>query len=79
MPITIQINSRGNMILPTILRRRLGLDKGGVVLAEGYSEGAILRPAVAFPVEIYSDVRVAEFDEEENALKTNMTRKSRQS
>ena len=62
MVATIQINERGSLTLPKALRKRLGLDKGGVVMAESLDEGILLKPAMAFPVEIYSDDRIAHFD-----------------
>lgn len=66
---TIQINERGSLTLPKILRKKLGLEKGGVVLAEATSEGVVLKPAVAFPIEIYSNERIEEFKIEEDKLK----------
>ena len=77
MSTTIQINERGGLTLPKELRRRLGLERGGVVMAEISDEGILLRPAVAFPIEIYSDARVSEFDEEEESLKSHLEGKRR--
>ena len=72
---TIQINERGSMTIPKELRRRLGIEKGGVVTAETTEEGILLRPAVAYAIEIYSDKRVAEFDAAEAQLRRKLTRK----
>ena len=58
---TININDRGTLTLPKELRDRLGLKKGGQVVAEETDEGILLRPGVTFPIEIYSDERLAEF------------------
>jgi hypothetical protein len=44
-------------------------------MAESLADGVLLRPAVAFPIEIYSDLRVAEFDEEEDKLKNHLKKK----
>jgi bifunctional DNA-binding transcriptional regulator/antitoxin component of YhaV-PrlF toxin-antitoxin module len=76
MTATIQINTRGNMTLPVHIRRALGIEKGGVVMAEAAQGGVLLRPAVAYPIELYTDERVAEFDAAENKLKNRLSRKA---
>ena len=77
MTATIQINERGNLTLPKQLRKMLGLEKGGVVMAEPSEQGILLKPAVSFPIEMYSDSRVAEFDESEAELKRHLAKKRR--
>ena len=57
----ININPRGTLTLPKELRRRLGLPQGGQIVAEETREGILLRPGATFPVEIYTDKRLAEF------------------
>jgi bifunctional DNA-binding transcriptional regulator/antitoxin component of YhaV-PrlF toxin-antitoxin module len=74
MTATIQINTRGNMTLPVQIRRALGIEKGGVVMAETAQGGVLLRPAVAYPIELYNDERVAEFDAAEKALRSRLKR-----
>ncbi len=56
------------MTLPKRLRQTLGVDKGGIVMADVTGDGVVLHPAAAFPIELYSDARVAEFDAEDAAL-----------
>jgi bifunctional DNA-binding transcriptional regulator/antitoxin component of YhaV-PrlF toxin-antitoxin module len=75
MSSTIQINSRGNLTLPKSFRKMLGLEKGGMLMAEPSGQGVLLTPAFSFPVEIYSDSRVAEFDGEERDLKAYLSEK----
>ncbi len=75
MSSTIQINQRGTMTLPMRLRKRLGLEKGGVVMAEESEEGIVLKPAVAFPVEMYTDSRVKEFEKESDRLHSHLRKK----
>jgi bifunctional DNA-binding transcriptional regulator/antitoxin component of YhaV-PrlF toxin-antitoxin module len=58
----ININDRGTLTLPKELRRRLGVNGNGQVVAEETDEGILLRAGVTFPVEIYSEKRLAEFD-----------------
>jgi AbrB family looped-hinge helix DNA binding protein len=77
MTATIQISSRGTMTLPKPLRRTLGVDKGGIVMAEVTEEGIVLHPAAAFPIEMYSDARIDEFDAEEAALAHHLGNKSK--
>ncbi|OHD70988.1 MAG: hypothetical protein A2W19_07645 [Spirochaetes bacterium RBG_16_49_21] len=74
---TIRINERGSLTLPKALRKKLGLTKGGVVLAESTSEGIVLKPAVAFPIEIYSDERISEFAAEEDKLSRHLKKKKK--
>ena len=73
---TIQINQRGTLTLPKELRKKLGLEKGGVVMAEESDEGIVLKPAVAFPIEIYSDARIKEFEEEDENLMSHLKKRS---
>jgi AbrB family looped-hinge helix DNA binding protein len=75
MTVTIQINSRGNLTLPKKIRKMLGIENGGVVMAESSGQGILLKPAMAFPIEMYSDSRVAEFDEADAALKKHLSKK----
>ena len=56
------------MTLPKELRKQLGIDRGGVVMASVSEEGIVLHPAVAYPIELYSDERVEEFDQAEKEL-----------
>jgi bifunctional DNA-binding transcriptional regulator/antitoxin component of YhaV-PrlF toxin-antitoxin module len=75
MNTTIQISARGAMTLPKQLRKALGVEKGGVVMANAGKDGIALHPAVAFPIEMYSDDRIAEFDQAEAELADHVTRK----
>ena len=73
--LAIQVNKRGCLTLPKPLRTALGIECGGMVTAEMSSKGITLRPAVAYPIELYSDARVKEFDEEERSLARRTGRK----
>ncbi len=57
----ININDRGTLTLPKEMRRRLGVERNAQVVAEDTDEGILLRPGVTFPVELYSEKRLAEF------------------
>ena len=58
----ININDRGTLTLPKSLRRRLGVLGSGQIVAEDTEEGVLLRAGATFPLEIYSEKRLAEFD-----------------
>ncbi len=57
----INMNERGTLTLPKEMRRRLGVERNAQVVAEETEEGILLRPGVTFPVELYSEKRLAEF------------------
>jgi len=58
---TGRVGKKGVYTIPALLRRRFGLADGSLIIAEERAEGILLRPAVATPIEIYSDERTAEF------------------
>ncbi len=60
----ISISERGTITLPKDLRKKYGLEAGGQLVIEESESGLILRPGVTFSVEIYSDERVAEFQQQ---------------
>ncbi len=57
----IRINDRGTLTLPKEMRRRLGLGRSAQVVAEETDEGILLRRRTAFPLELYSQERLAKF------------------
>ena len=61
------------MTLPKELRKRLGVAAGGVVMASASEDGIVLHPAVAYPIELYSDERIAEFDQAEEELARHLS------
>jgi bifunctional DNA-binding transcriptional regulator/antitoxin component of YhaV-PrlF toxin-antitoxin module len=58
----ININNRGILTLPKEMRRRLGVNGNSQIIAEETGDGVLLRAGVTFPVELYSEKRLAEFD-----------------
>ncbi len=58
---TSRVGRRGTVVLPAPLRRKFGIEEGALVIAEARSEGILIRPAVALPVEVYSPERIAQF------------------
>ena len=75
MSITIQVGPRGTLTLPKAVRKALGLEKGGLAIVETAAEGVILKPAVSFPIEMYTAERVAEFDRADAALAKRLERR----
>jgi len=58
---TSKVGKRGTIVVPARLRRKFGIEEGRLVVAEERPEGILIRPAVAFPVEIYTPERRAQF------------------
>lgn len=58
---TSRVGKRGTIVVPAVLRKQYGLEEGALFIAEEREDGILLRPAVAFPVEVYSRERRAEF------------------
>ena len=65
---TLTISERGVISLPAAMRRSMGLRTNDKLIAEQTPDGILLRPAMTVPLELYSDARIAEFDEQEAAL-----------
>lgn len=61
----VKLGSKGQVSIPSAVLARLGLAGGRHLIVETTEEGAILlRPAGIYPVERYSDERLAEFERE---------------
>ena len=58
---TCKVGKRGTVVIPAQLRRRYGIEEGSLVITEAHGDGVLIRPAVALPVEHYTDERKAEF------------------
>ena len=56
-----KVGKRGTVVVPARLRRKFGIEEGGLIVAEERPEGILIRPAAAVPVEIYTPERKAEF------------------
>ena len=78
MKTVINVTKRGVLTLPVRFRRQLGLTGDNLVIAESTPDGVLLRPAVALPIEIYTDERVREFNESEAELAVEFDSESKQ-
>ena len=58
---TARVGRRGTVVLPARVRRKYALEEGALLIVEEREEGVMLRPAAAYPVEMYPPARVAEF------------------
>jgi len=68
----LKVNDRGTVTLPKPLRKMLGVSDGGTLMYS-FREGTVmLQPAVTYPIEIYTDERIAEFKEDEDAVGDKM-------
>ncbi len=65
----ITVSSRGSLTLPKELRKKLGIPKGGPISVTITVDGILLTPVAAYPNEMYSEARVAEFNREEAKLR----------
>ncbi len=54
---TSKVGKRGAVVIPASLRRRFGITEGSLVIAEERAEGVLIRPAAAFPLEMYTPER----------------------
>jgi antitoxin PrlF len=77
MTATVTINQRGNLTLPAAIRKEMGLSPNDQMIAEITEEGILLRPAITMPLEIYTDERIAEFEQEEARLAEVLKRKGK--
>jgi AbrB family looped-hinge helix DNA binding protein len=59
------VSGRGQITLPAKLRKRLGIEPGGVVVAEEKDGALVLRPATVLPVRIYSDGEIERWQRED--------------
>ncbi len=60
MKSNIVMSSRGQITLPSEMRKKYGMDEGSVLVAEDRNGEIVLRPAAVFEVEYYTDDQIAE-------------------
>ncbi|HLB32932.1 MAG TPA: AbrB/MazE/SpoVT family DNA-binding domain-containing protein [Chthoniobacterales bacterium] len=68
MKAILTITPQGAISLPDSLRNALGFKTNDRLVAETTSKGLLLRPDSVFPIEMYSDARIQEFNEAEAEL-----------
>ena len=60
---TLVLSSRGQITLPAVLRKRLGLKTGDVLILEDRGSEIVLKPGVVIETQYYRDEEIAEWDE----------------
>lgn len=61
----VKLGRKGQVSIPAAILRKLGLEGGAHLIVELGPDGTILlRPAGIWPIEIYTDERIAEFEAE---------------
>ena len=65
--VALKIAPRGTVTIPKEMRQRFSLKKDDLLIAEATNSGILLRPAAVYPIEIYSEERIAEFEKHNNA------------
>jgi antitoxin PrlF len=63
---TLTVSSRGQITLPARIRRRLGIQAGGVVAADERDGELVLRPAIVMELDAYSDADIRQWNEEDH-------------
>jgi AbrB family looped-hinge helix DNA binding protein len=61
----IMVSNRGQITLPASVRKRLGIQSGGIVTLEERDNIIVLRPAAVVEIETYSDEEIAQWDKED--------------
>jgi AbrB family looped-hinge helix DNA binding protein len=63
----VVLSEKGQVTIPQEIRKALKISKGDPLLVEIDPEGRIvLRPAAVLPIEIYSEERLKEFEQEDS-------------
>ena len=60
---TLVLSSRGQITLPAVLRKRLGLKTGDVLILEDRGNEIVLKPGVVIETQYYRDEEIAEWDQ----------------
>jgi len=61
----ILVSNRGQITLPASVRKRLGIQSGGVVTLEEKDNIVVLRPAAVVEIDTYSEEEIARWDKED--------------
>lgn len=65
MPETATVSSRGQITLPSGLRKRFGLKGGDVMILEHRKGEIVLKPGVVLQTRNYGDAQIAQWDAED--------------
>ena len=59
------VSGRGQITLPASVRKRLGIQSGGIVTIEEKDSEVVLRPAAVVEIETFSNEDIAQWDKED--------------
>jgi AbrB family looped-hinge helix DNA binding protein len=59
------VSGRGQITLPASVRKRLGIQSGGVVTIEEKDSEVVLRPAAVVEIETFSNEDIVQWDKED--------------
>jgi antitoxin PrlF len=65
MKSTLIVSGRGQITLPSVLRKKMGIKDGGVVTVEEKDGKLLITPAALMEVEMYTDDQIKEWLEED--------------
>ena len=72
---TVKLGKKGQISLPATVLRKLGLQGATTLIVEATDDGAVvLRPAAVYPIELYTDARIKEFEEENRLTRSEQAR-----
>ena len=64
MKTTLAVSPKGQITLPAGLRKKYGIEPGGLVNVDEKDGRLVLAPAVAVEIEMYSDEDIARWEKE---------------
>ena len=72
---TVKLGKKGQLSLPASVLRKLGLQGAATLIVEATDDGAvILRPAAVYPIELYTDARIKEFEKGNRLTRSQQAR-----
>ena len=60
---TLVVSSRGQVTLPAVVRKRLGIKTGDVLILEDRGSEIVLKPGVVIETQYYRDREIAQWDD----------------
>ncbi len=71
----IRLGKKGQLSLPAAVLRKMGIQGAATLLIETTDDGAvILRPAAVYPVEVYTEARMKEFEDANRVTESEAAR-----
>lgn len=70
----VVVSGRGQITLPSSMRKRLGIKAGGVLVVEDRKGELVLRPAAVVELETYTDKEIARWEREDRLASGERTK-----